>query len=156
MQNLIRQLRCRCPVCLKHQDCWNSMEFLMPILSADDWLFFQAHFHRFPQAAHRTPLPGQRRPGQVPRSALGLARLGTGWGGVDPRFADLGEAWGFQKDILGKTDLAGNVDVEWCRFTSKLSFSFFFILEIFGIPNGTVWWEDHTLCIYTVYVMFYI
>jgi hypothetical protein len=101
-------------------------------------------------------LPGQRRPGQVPRSALGLARLGTGWGGVDPRFADLGEAWGFQKDILGKTDLAGNVDVEWCRFTSKLSFSFFFILEIFGIPNGTVWWEDHTLCIYTVYVMFYI
>jgi hypothetical protein len=74
-------------------------------------------------------LPGQRRPGQVPRSALGLARLGTGWGGVDPRFADLGEAWGFQKDILGKTDLAGNVDVEWCRFTSKLSFSFFLFLR---------------------------
>ena len=128
------------------------MEFLMPILSADDWLFFQAHFHRFPQAAHRTP-PGQRRPGQVRRSALGLARLGTGWGGVDPRSADLGETWGFQKDILGKTDLAGNVDVDSHQ---NFLLDLFFVLEIFGKPNGTVWWEDHILCIYTVYVMFYI
>lgn len=114
------------------------MEFLIPILSADDWLFFQAHFHRFPQAAHRTPLPGQRRPGQVRRSALGLARLGTGWGGVDPRFADLGETWGFQKDILGKTDLAGNVDVD--SHQNFLFCFFFFKFLIFGIPNGTVWW----------------
>jgi len=39
--------------------------------------------------------------------------------------------------ILGKTDLAGNVDVDSHQ---NFLLDLFFILEIFGIPNGTVWW----------------
>jgi hypothetical protein len=101
-------------------------------------------------------LPGQRRPGQVPRSALGLARLGTGWGGVDPRFADLGEAWGFQKDILGKTDLAGNVDVEWCRFTSKLSFSFFYSWDIWNTKWYCMVGGSYIVYLYSVCDVLYI